>query len=312
MEKEAQAAPGWTERYWDSADGLRLFYRDYPGPADRPPIVCLHGLTRNSRDFADFAEQFAGRGRVIAPDFRGRGSSQWDPQPERYKPPVYAADILRLLDQLDIARAIFVGTSLGGLVTMVIAAIAPGRIAATVLNDIGPELDPVGLGRISDYVGKPVRYASWHEAAAALAEFQGMTHPDYTARDWERYARRIARQGEGAIELDYDMAIADNFRLGHGKPAPDAWPYYRALAGASLLIVRGELSDLLSASSAREMVDAHPDAELVTVPNVGHPPDLDEPIAAAALERFLNRVARDSAGFRRATDHEAGLGPATD
>ncbi len=128
-------------RSWTSRDGLRLFYRDYPGSAERPPLVCLSGLTRNSRDFADFAERYAGRFRVIVPDFRGRGLSDRDPQPERYNPKIYAADILALLDELEVDRAVFVGTSLGGIVAMLIAAIQPQRIAATILNDVGPDLD---------------------------------------------------------------------------------------------------------------------------------------------------------------------------
>ena len=141
----AESAPG---QYWTSSDGLRLFTRDYPGSAERPTLVCLHGLTRNSRDFEAFAERHSGRFRVIAPDFRGRGRSARDPNPANYLPKTYADDILQLLDELAVDRAIFVGTSLGGIVTMLIAAAQPQRIAATILNDVGPELDERGLDRI--------------------------------------------------------------------------------------------------------------------------------------------------------------------
>ena len=275
MDQRAAATDGWTDRYWTSRDGLRLHFRDYAGPADRPPILCLHGLTRNSRDFEDFAARYAGEWRVIAPDFRGRGLSQWDRHPENYKPPIYAADTLQLLDELQVPEAIFVGTSLGGLVTMAMTASAPQRIAAVILNDVGPELDSTGLGRIGNYVGKPATFDSWDSAAAALAQGHSAAHPDY-----------------GAIAFDYDMAIADNFRAAQHGPALDAWPYYRALSEAPLLIVRGQLSDLLSGSVARAMVGAHPDAQLVTVPNVGHPPDLTEPDAIAAIDRLLERVSR--------------------
>ena len=130
-------------------DGLVMRYRDYPGAHERPPLLCLHGLTRNSRDFADFAERYAPRFRVIAPDFRGRGQSDFDPVPTRYNPLTYAGDILQLLDTLQVEQAIFVGTSLGGLVTMAIAATTPQRIAATILNDVGPELSQAGLERIT-------------------------------------------------------------------------------------------------------------------------------------------------------------------
>ena len=281
---------GWADRHWTSFDGLRLFYRDYAGPPDRPPLLCLHGLTRNSRDFAEFAERYAGKWRIIAPDFRGRGFSQWDPKPENYKPPVYAADVLQLLGELQVPEAIFVGTSLGGLVTMALGAFAPQRIAATILNDVGPELEPAGIERIGTYIGKPLSFGNWAAAAAGIAEAHAARHPHYTLRDWDHYARGICRERDGAIVFDYDMAIAENFRAAQGAPAVDAWPYFLALSGALLLIIRGEHSDLLSASAAQAMVDAHPNAELVTVPTVGHPPDLTEPVALAAIDRFLARI----------------------
>ncbi len=286
---DAGERSGWSDRYWTSFDGLKLYYRDYAGPADRPPLLCLHGLTRNSRDFAEFAERYAGKRRIIAPDFRGRGLSEWDPKPENYQPPVYAADILQLLGELQFPEAIFVGTSLGGLVAMAIAAFAPQLIAATVLNDVGPELDPAGIERIGTYVGDPVSFESWDAAAASLAKAHSPRHPNYGASEWDSYARRICRERDGAIVFDYDMAIAENFRAAQSGPAVDAWPYFLALSGAPLLIVRGEHSDLLSASAARAMADAHPDAELVTVPDVGHAPDLTEPAAVAAIDRFLER-----------------------
>lgn len=138
----------YQERQFRSRDGLELFFRDYAGPADRAPLLCLHGLTRNSRDFEDFAARRAGEFRVIAMDFRGRGRSDRDPRPENYVPATYAADVIELLDHLGIDRALFVGTSLGGLVTMIVAAIDARRIAGAILNDVGPELDDAGLERI--------------------------------------------------------------------------------------------------------------------------------------------------------------------
>src|SRR6185295_11659822 len=150
---DAAAARRYDDRYFTVRDGLRLHYRDYPGDASSPPILCLPGLTRNARDFAQLAERYSPRFRVIALDFRGRGRSDYDPIPARYIPPTYAYDVIELLDQLAIPRTIFVGTSLGGLVTMGIAALAPDRIAAAILNDVGPELTPVGIDRIKSYVG---------------------------------------------------------------------------------------------------------------------------------------------------------------
>ncbi len=286
----------WTDRYWTSSDGLKLHYRDYDGPDDRPPILCLHGLTRNARDFEAFADHFAGDWRVLAVDFRGRGASDRDPQPERYAPRTYARDILELLDQIALPRAVFVGTSLGGLVTMTIAAVAPQRIAAVVLNDIGPELDPAGIDRIRTYVGKPGRFADWDSAAKAFQAKHGEVHPSYGEADWLRYARRVCRETEAGVEFDYDMAIADNFNRGETGVIADAWSLFRALAGRPVLIVRGEHSDLLPMSVAQAMGDAIPDVALVTIPDVGHAPDLDEPEAVAAIDRLLQRtIARQPA-----------------
>ena len=280
----------WSDQYWTSSDGLKLHYRDYAGPAARPPLLCLHGLTRNARDFEALADRLAGDWRVIAPDFRGRGGSAFDPKPANYLPPIYAADILQLLDELAVDKAVFIGTSLGGLVTMIVATFAPQRIAAALLNDVGPDINSAGLDRIRTYVGQRVVFASWDEAAATFQQRAGEVHPRYGSAEWERYARRICRETEEGVEFDYDMAIVEPFNDLYAKPATDAWPFYRALAGRPLTILRGATSDLLSAESAERMREAIPDAELVTVPDVGHAPDLEEPEAIAAVDRLLDRV----------------------
>ena len=277
--------------HWTSRDGLNLFYRDYPGSSDRPPILCLHGLTRNSRDFEAFANRYAGRFRVIAPDFRGRGMSDRDPQPARYLPPTYAADVLQLLGELGIDRAVFVGTSLGGLVTMLVAATQPQRITATILNDVGPELDQRGLDRIRSYVGKPVRFGGWDEAARYISAINRGLPASNSHDDWLRAARRLCKEHGDGVVFDYDMAIAEPFNeRNDGAVGFDMWPLFRQLAGAPLLIVNGELSDLLSPAAAQAMVEAHPDAQLVTVPGVGHAPELNEPEAVAAIDRLLERI----------------------
>ena len=283
-------ATEWEDRYWTSRDALRLHFRDYAGPSDRPPILCLHGLTRNARDFEEVAPRYAGEWRVIVPDFRGRGESGWDLVAERYAPPIYTADILQLLDELGIARAIFLGTSLGGLVTMGMAAISPQRIAAALLNDVGPELETRGLDRIRTYVGKPVHYPSWEAAAQSLASANADRHPLYGPAEWLRFTRRLCRETDAGIVPDYDMGVGRNIHAAAEAPAVDAWPFFHALSGAPLLILRGEASDLLSADVAKAMADAHPDAELVTVPDVGHAPDLSEPQSVAAIGRLLQRA----------------------
>jgi pimeloyl-ACP methyl ester carboxylesterase len=284
----------WTDRYWTSSDGLRLHYRDYDGPSDRPPIVCLPGLTRNARDFEPVADRHAGAWRVLVLDFRGRGLSAYDPEPGNYSPNTYAADVLSLFDAIGIERAVLLGTSLGGLVTMILAAAARVRLSGAMLNDIGPEIDPSGIERIRGYVGCSTEFASWDEVSSALAVRNADVYPYYGAGQWMAFARRICTEREGRIVFDYDMAIASNFNRAPNEAAPSMWPQYRALAGIPLLILRGELSDLLAAEVAESMAEALPEAELVVVPEVGHAPALDEPEAIAGIDRLLERVLASS------------------
>jgi len=282
----------WRDEYWTSRDGLALHYRDFAGRDDRPPVLCLHGLTRNARDFEALADRLAGDWRVIVPDFRGRGLSDYDPASSRYIPPTYAADVLQLLDELAIPEAVFVGTSLGGIVTMIVAGFAPLRIAGAVLNDVGPALERAGLNRIRSYVGQTHVFADWEDAAARLSEAHSEAHPAYGHGDWLAYARRVARETERGVEFDYDMAVAVPFKSMDPATAAatDAWPLLRALAGRPVLILRGEHSDLLSPAVAERMRDAVPDAELVTVKDVGHAPDFEEPESIDAVDRLLQRV----------------------
>jgi len=278
----------WTDRYWNSADGVKLHYRDYDGNRDRPPILCIPGLTRNARDFEPVADRFAGDWRIIAIDLRGRGGSAFDPDPSNYKPMVYVADILKMLDQLGIADAVFVGTSLGGICTMALALGDRERIAGALLNDIGPEIDRAGVERIAGYVGTAARFASWDEAIDQVSSRNLDIYPDYSRADWDRFVRRMAREDGSAVVFDYDMAIAGNFES--AASAPEIWPLYQALDGRPVTILRGELSDLLSAQVAARMASDLPDVELVTIPRVGHAPSLDEPESLAALDRLLARV----------------------
>jgi pimeloyl-ACP methyl ester carboxylesterase len=278
--------PRYEDGYFVVRDGLKLHYRDYPGASGRPPILCLHGLTRNARDFAELAERHSPAFRVIALEFRGRAGSDNDPVPLRYNALTYAADVIELLDHLSIERAIFVGTSLGGLVTMAVAAMQPERILAAILNDVGPELTPVGIDRIQSYVGRDARFGSWDEAAAALAVNQGSAFPKYSHDDWVRMAKRNCREENGEIRFDYDMDIIIPFESAP-TPRVDMWPLFKTLGQKPLLVVRGAISDLLSAESLEKMQAAVPDMRLVTVRDTGHAPMLDEPEAATAIDEFL-------------------------
>lgn len=287
----AQPTDRYRDGYFQVTDGLRLHYRDYPGDASKPPLLCLPGLTRNARDFANFAERYSPRFRVLALDFRGRALSDYDPQPERYMPFTYANDVIQFLDQLEIPEAIFVGTSLGGLVTMAIALTTPQRITAAIINDVGPDVSEEGIERIKTYVGTDTRFAGWDEAARIIAANVGSSFEHYSHDDWVAMARRNCREDNGEVRFDYDMAIAVPFQNANSGPPVDLWPFFKALAAKPLLVVRGANSDLLTAETAERMKAEAPGMQLATIPGVGHAPDLDEPEAVAAIDAFLGSVA---------------------
>jgi pimeloyl-ACP methyl ester carboxylesterase len=229
--------------------------------------------------------------RVVAVDARGRGKSDIDPDAPRYRPDVYVGDVLRVLDTLQIARAVFLGTSMGGIMTMLAATMAPDRIGGAILNDIGSEIDPAGLKRIASYVGKAGPFASWEEMTSAVKAAQGIAFPEKNAEFWQTLARRVARQrSDGLAEYAYDPAIANAFSDAPSESPPSMMPLFAALAAKPLLLVRGGLSDLLARETVDAMKQAKPDMDFVEVPNVGHAPTLEEPEAWNAIASFLDRV----------------------
>ncbi|MFT4179398.1 MAG: alpha/beta hydrolase [Thermomonas sp.] len=285
--------------YWHSRDGLRLHARRYPpatggDPGRRGTVVCIPGLTRNAADFDLPARMMASAGwQVFAVDLRGRAGSQRAPNPRSYNPRTYADDVAGLLESRSIPSAVFVGTSLGVLVTMTLAVRKPALVAGAILNDAGPEVPREALDRIGRYAGKPVPPMD-HEAAARYVESIGRTSfPGYGPDDWRAMARRMFRErDDGLLELDYDPAIVRTvnpwvLRL----MRPLLWRAWRKLGHRRpLLVLRGALSDVLAADTARRMVDVADDARLVEVPGVGHAPMLTEPEACAAIAAFLARM----------------------
>lgn len=273
-------------------DGPAVYARDYAAPGMGLPVLCLHGLTRNSADFEQVAPRIAALGRrVVAIDARGRGKSDNDPDATRYRPDVYVGDVLRVLDTLGLPRAVFLGTSMGGIMTMLAATIAPDRVAAAILNDIGTEVDPVGLKRIASYVGKAGPFASWDEMNAAAKASQSVAYPDKDDAFWRNFARRVARErSDGKVEFSYDPAIANAFVAAPAGPPPSMMPLFAALKKTPVLLVRGAISDLLSRETVAAMKQAKPDLDFVEVPKVGHAPILEEPEAWNALAAFLAKV----------------------
>jgi pimeloyl-ACP methyl ester carboxylesterase len=280
----------FADGHWQSADGLTLHFRDYPGRADRPPLVCVPGLTRNVRDFEPLADAFAGEWRVVVLELRGRGESDYAKDAASYEAATYIADIEALLAQLKIGTFVAVGTSLGGVLTILLAA-RGAPIAAALLNDIGPTIEETGLARIRELVGQGRSYPTWVHAARSLQETSGSVYPDYELADWLRFAKRVMTvSSNGRIVSDYDMRIAEPFQEARGGRSEPLWAALTTLKDRPVGVLRGELSDLLSPETLAEMGRVLPGLDAVTVPRVGHVPTLEEPESRAALARLLAKV----------------------
>jgi pimeloyl-ACP methyl ester carboxylesterase len=291
------APPPFADRWWH-VDGLRLHARDYGGGEGEAklPVVCLHGLTRNARDFEELAPWIAARGRrVLALDVRGRGRSDWDPEPHRYHPGVYAGDVIALLQHAGVSRAVFVGTSMGGLIMMTLAAMRPDLIAGAVLNDVGVRIAEGGMVRIVAAVSASHPHVpSWEEAAAFAKAANRLAFPDYGDADWMAFARRLFEpDGHGKLRQAYDPAIAEPIKaaVATGAPAPDLAPFFLGLvAGRPALLVHGALSDVLDRRTVEEMRLLAPAMDYAEVPGVGHAPMLTEAPALQAIARLLDRA----------------------
>jgi pimeloyl-ACP methyl ester carboxylesterase len=286
----------YTEISYTSNDGLCLYARDHAAGAGqaRLPVICLHGLTRNSGDFDELAPIIAALGRrVLAPDVRGRGHSARDPNPANYNPVVYAGDVVKLMHDLGIARAVFIGTSMGGLITMTLAVRHLELIAGAVLNDVGPVLSARGLARIAGYAGRCGTLASWDEASAYLKDINGCAFPDAPDEEWGKWARRaFVEDDTGKLALRYDPSIAVALQTGKLRPTSLAGrlAFKRLAHKRPTLLVRGALSDLVEAEQAAWMRRAAPTMQYTEVPNVGHAPMLTEPEALDAIRQFLARL----------------------
>ncbi len=273
-----------------AADGLVLSARDAPGQHnDAPCVLCLHGLTRNGRDFDGLAAALPGAYRIVRPDQRGRGLSAYDPNPLNYNIVTQTQDMWRLLDALGIETCAVVGTSMGGLMGVLMANEKPERITGLVLNDVGPEVDPRAVARIAAYVGADPGATNWEEAAAALKVAYGEAFPTYTYNDWMRLARASFREESGKLRLDYDPALATALKQMAAAPL-DLWPAFDVLQKTPALVVRGALSDVLSEATLAKMRSRYAGMLAVEVAHRGHAPDLTEPEAARAISAFLGTL----------------------
>jgi len=279
---------GYREQWRTSSDGLALYARlyDQAGP-DAPFVMCLPGLTRNSRDFEALAPHLARHYRVLCPDLRGRGRSARDPNWKNYHVGTYLTDLVALLTELHVERLAIVGTSLGGLLGMLLPSVKPGLLAGLVLNDIGPEIDPAGAERIRTYTGTLPAVGSWDGAVAQLKSVYGLAWRGLDDATWRRLAPRSYREDAGGTPvLDMDPMIGEAVRAAPAT-AGDLWPVFASLREIPMLVLRGELSDILSAATVARMQREHPLLRAVGVANRGHVPLLDEPEALGAIDDFL-------------------------
>jgi pimeloyl-ACP methyl ester carboxylesterase len=276
----------YRERRISSQDNLSLYLRDYGDPlSPRTPVLCLTGLTRNCKDFHDLALALSRDRRVICPDYRGRGRSQYDADWRNYIPPTYLADIHHILAALNVHKVAVIGTSLGGLLAMGLGALMPAALVGVVLNDIGPHIEPKGLDVIIDYIRRDRPQPDMDAAERTVKTMM----PGLSRRDpdiWRKVAENTFRTGDdGLLHFDWDPSIVMPLLKNPG--IPDLWPYFHALRHVPVMAVRGGISDLLSEACLERMIQEKPEMKHVTVPDTGHAPTLSEPEVEQPLHDFI-------------------------
>ncbi len=281
--------------WYQSEDGLKLYARDYAytGTTESPlTVLCMHGLTRNSADFEDLAPSLTDLARVVSVDQRGRGNSDWDADSANYTPATYVKDMFVLIDRLGLEKVVLIGTSMGGLMSILMNTMRPDAFSGVVLNDIGPVVNQAGLDRIKGYVGKGKPVNNWQDAIDQTRETNKIAFPNYQDEDWQRWVQRMYEEtDDGALKLRYDPAIAEPMAEDDTNAAPaDLWPLFDTMSSLPLLTIRGELSDILAMDCVEEMQRRHPNMKFLEVSGVGHAPQLDETGVVDGIRAFLSEM----------------------
>ena len=284
----------WQDFKYTSNDGLALAGREYGWQhKERLPVLCLPGLTRNSADFHEFALHLANHDsnprRVLCLDYRGRGLSAYDKNWNNYNPLVEATDVIDGVIAAGLHQVALVGTSRGGMIAMVLAAMRPTMMKMVVFNDIGPEIYGPGLVRIKNYIESAMLPHSWEEAAQMLKKIAGKHFPNWDDGECVRQARLIYKQENGKIIRQYDDGLIKSLSaINLDEPLPTYWPQFAGLEHLPMLLVRGQNSDLLSLDTVHKMQKSNPAMKLITVPNQGHAPDLGSSGLPAAIANFIS------------------------
>jgi pimeloyl-ACP methyl ester carboxylesterase len=288
----ADGSAAFSDVFYSAPDGLKLHARVYGTPQEgKLTVVCLPGLTRNTRDFHELAMMLATDRQVVAFDYRGRGDSQYDPDWRNYQIPVETSDIVAGLAALGIEQGVFVGTSRGGLIIHVLAAMKPAVLKAVVLNDVGPVLEGEGLAHIRAYLEQAPKPRNFSEAIAIQRAAHGTAFTALEHADWERMVRAIYRDENGTPLADFDPELLNVLKdFDPNKPLPELWPQFEGLAAIPLLVIRGANSKLLSAATLAEMARRHPDCQAVTVEGQGHAPMLETGYLPAVIRDFIERA----------------------
>lgn len=282
---------------WQSADGLQLYGRNWitDGTDDdtRIPVICLPGLSRNSKDFNDIARYLHTQNHhVVALDYRGRGKSDWDTDWRNYALPIEENDITLAIEKLGLKRFAVLGTSRGGLHALVMAGRYPAeQMAGVIFNDVGPHIEMRAIHRIAATLGHRMNADSREQVATNLQHTIGHQFPAFEGKDWLKLAGQLASESSDGFVMDYDPALAHQFAsLDDAAPAPDLWPLYDRLLDRPVMVIHGEKSDLLSAETCKRMVETHPNARLRTILGQGHAPVLWETETHEAIAQFLKEL----------------------
>lgn len=271
--------------YFTTSDGKRLYFED---SGMGTPVLCLAGLTRNSRDFSQLAPHLSDM-RMIKLDARGRGRSDHDADYVNYTVVRESLDAIELLDHLNLHKVVFLGTSRGGLLAMTLAVSHPERLAGVILNDVGPVIEPAGIARIMEYVGAPPASKTYDEAAAALKTVMEPHFPDVSLDVWRQQAENQYEQTPEGLALRYDPALRTALlEQAAAGAAPDLWPFFEALRDIPTGVLRGRNSNILSPETLAQMRKCHPNLVSAEIPDRGHVPFLDEPQSLDVIHKILD------------------------